>query len=66
MMCYKDMTFCWSDCTNTSCHRYFGATQEKEADMWWGGPNAPVALSDFSGSCPDYKPKGVCVKETIQ
>jgi len=65
-MCYKDMSFCGSDCTKSSCIRHFGVAEEKAAEMWWGGPNAPVAFMDFSGSCPDYKPKGVRVKETLQ
>jgi len=62
MICYKDMSFCGSDCTNSSCFRHFGEAEKKGAEMWWGGPNAPVAFMDFSGSCPDYKPKGVCTE----
>lgn len=58
MLCYKDMSFCLSGCTNTTCHRHFGPTEEKAAEVWWGGPDAPVAFMDFSGDCSDY----VCVE----
>ena len=54
MICYKDMTFCSSDCTNTECHRFFSEEQRENAEKWWGGPDAPVAFSDFSGDCPAY------------
>lgn len=59
-LCYKDMTFCSSDCTQTSCHRYFGDIQRVGAKAWWGdaeeklGYGPPIAFSDFSSSCPDY------------
>tara|TARA_R100000687_G_C6382291_1_gene133220 strand:- start:394 stop:573 length:180 start_codon:yes stop_codon:yes gene_type:complete len=57
MICFRDMTFCWSNCTNTACHRYFGEEEQKAAEDWWepleGEP--PVAFSDFSSTCPDYK-----------
>ena len=53
MLCYRDRTFCSSDCTNTSCWRYLSPTDEiraKELDL-------PVAYSDFSGDCPGYIPE---------
>lgn len=58
MICYRDMTFCASDCTNTACHRHFGPEQQKGARSWWSHDpeNAPVAFSDFSDTCPDYHP----------
>lgn len=55
MICYKDMTFCDSDCTNTLCVRLFTKKTREAADKWWGGPNAPVAFSDFSKGCKWYK-----------
>lgn len=57
MICYKDMTFCCSDCTNDSCFRYFGEEQSKGAKEWWShnSDNAPVAFSDFSDTCKGYR-----------
>lgn len=56
-MCYKDQTFCSSDCTNERCFRYFGKAQVEGARAWWDHDpdNAPVAFSDFSNTCPEYK-----------
>ena len=31
MICFRDMTFCSSDCTNTACHRHFGADDKAAA-----------------------------------
>lgn len=55
MICFRDMTFCSSDCTNTACHRHFGADDRAAAEKWWGGPDAPVAFSDLSLTCQFYK-----------
>lgn len=52
MMCFRDMTFCSSDCTNNACHRFFGPEHREEAEDWMENP--PVAFSDFSSGCPDY------------
>ena len=56
MMCYKDMTFCYSDCKNTECRRNITPTVEEEAIKWWGGDDYPMSLADFSSSCDDYTP----------
>ena len=63
-LCYKDMTFCYSDCTNTACSRHFGPEVEKKAIEWWGSEDAPIAFSDFSDTCPDYQPSNANEKET--
>jgi hypothetical protein len=55
MICYKDMTFCKSDCINTNCFRNWTEEKSKDAKKWWGSDNAPVAFSDFSKDCKDYK-----------
>jgi hypothetical protein len=58
MICFKDKTFCASDCVNSDCWRYFGAKGEGEARRWWSKrPNEtpPVAFADFSRDCPEYK-----------
>ncbi|MCC6720539.1 MAG: hypothetical protein IT555_21915 [Acetobacteraceae bacterium] len=58
MICFRDMTFCNSDCTRAACRRHFGADDQAAAEKWWGKPGAPVAFSDFSEDCPDYtRPK---------
>jgi len=56
MICFKDMTFCDSDCTNKDCARLWTEELQKQADEWWGGAGkgAPVAFSDFSGGCEEY------------
>ena len=56
MICFRDMTFCKSDCVNSECHRHFGDEERFGAERWWknleGEP--PVAFSDFSGNCDSY------------
>lgn len=58
MICYRDMTFCSAKCATTTCRRNFTEEEAQKARKWWGdspdGP--PVAFSDFSDHCPDYKP----------
>ena len=52
MLCYRDMTFCSSDCKNEECFRHFGAEQKVGADKWWDTFNtpgsAPIVFNDFS------------------
>ena len=51
MLCYKDRTFCSSDCTNRDCYRYLTPEdRNRAAEM-----DLPIAWSDFSDTCPDYK-----------
>lgn len=54
MICYKDRTFCKSDCTQRSCYRYYDEEVAKDAEDF----GLPVALSDFSNDCQWYKPEG--------
>lgn len=54
MICFRDMTFCASDCINNACRRHFGDDDRKAADAWWGGDGAPIAWSDFSDGCTGY------------
>lgn len=54
MICFRDMTFCKSDCINTECGRHYGDDDREAAIKWWGGEDAPIAFSDFSKTCPDY------------
>jgi len=55
MLCFRDMSFCDSDCTNTECHRHFGPSDRAAARAWWGGPGAPVDVKDFSKDCDHYQ-----------
>lgn len=56
MICYKDRTFCNSDCINTSCFRNFTDTERRGTRMWWSHDpdNVPIAMADFSKDCGDY------------
>lgn len=55
-MCYKDKTFCNSNCVNTECNRNFSPEQRAGAIKWWGNDTAPVAFSaSYRDGCEDYK-----------
>ena len=54
MLCFKDMTFCKSDCTNSDCWRFFSEELKKES-IEWMGEDAPIAFSDFSDVCVNYQ-----------
>jgi hypothetical protein len=49
-LCYKDQTFCNSDCTNSACFRFIHKDLFTEANDF----GLPVAMSDFSPSCEYY------------
>ena len=51
-LCYKDRTFCNSDCRNYECYRYYDAGIAKDAEDF----GLPVAIADFSNSCEFYLP----------
>lgn len=51
MICYRDMTFCDSDCVNSKCHRFI-STEILKGAVAWGGP---IARQDMSPYCPDYQ-----------
>ena len=56
MICFRDMTFCASDCINTQCRRHFCEVDMMQARAWWrhDPENAPIAWSDFSKGCTEY------------
>lgn len=60
MICYKDQTFCSSDCKNDTCFRHFTDEVHEAARLWWFDfqpdtpDNAPIAFSDFSKTCVAY------------
>ena len=45
MLCYKDQTFCDSDCTKEDCYRYFSDEEEKRAKKC----GLLIAICDYSG-----------------
>ena len=51
MICYRDMTFCASDCVNKACHRFVSAEIESRAKSL----DLPIARSDFSNDCTKYQ-----------
>lgn len=56
MICYKDMTFCCSDCTNSKCERHWDDKKRADARKWWGSDEGvPVAFADFSPTCESYE-----------
>lgn len=52
MICYRDMTFCQSDCVNTECVRYLSDEVFDGAEHMM----LPLALADFSRDCKEYVP----------
>jgi hypothetical protein len=54
MISYKDMTFCelHKMCEDgETCHRALTDEVKKDADKWWGGVSAPLAIADFKDVC---------------
>jgi hypothetical protein len=46
-MLYRDIAYCGSDCTNTTCNRYFGENEKVKAGAWWPrlySKNAKLAI----------------------
>ena len=60
MICFRDKTYCSSDCVNTRCSRNFSPSEKEASERWWKGLKGypPIAMSDFSNGCEDY----VCPK----
>lgn len=53
MLCYKDQTYCQSDCTNKECHRFLSDEIKEGAQK----RDLPIALCDFSKHCEEYESK---------
>jgi len=51
MLCYKDKTFCHSDCINRSCWRYLTDEDRRRSVEL----KMPISSSDYSRTCTDYK-----------
>jgi hypothetical protein len=59
MICFRDMTFCGSDCINTACPKHFGDDDQAAAREWARrcgfDDEVPVAFSDYSPECKEYR-----------
>jgi hypothetical protein len=51
MLCFKDMSFCRSDCINRECFRYLSDDVKARANE----VGLPIATADFSSECNDYQ-----------
>lgn len=49
-LCYKDRTFCKSDCINVGCFRYYDEGVAKDAEEF----GLPCSLSNFEKGCKNY------------
>ncbi len=61
MICFRDKSFCGSDCTKSDCPRHFGDDDWQLAKAWWARFDAPdreppIHYMDFAKTCPDYRP----------
>lgn len=52
MMCYKDRTFCASDCTNKDCFRFLPDEERNKA----AAAGFLFSFADFSENCDAYVP----------
>ena len=50
MICYKDQTFCRSDCINQECYRYYDSGVAEDALK----SGLPIATCDYSKTCDFY------------
>ena len=50
MICYRDMTFCSKgECLGgMECSRFVSDRVREGGEKWWGSPNFPLAVSDFT------------------
>ena len=60
MLCFRDQTFCASNCVRSECEKHFGPDDKEAAEAWAKRiglyPAVPVSRNDHSGECPDYRP----------
>lgn len=50
MICYRDQSWCQSDCINRECFRYLSDDVKTRANE----VGLPIATADFSQDCKDY------------
>ena len=58
------MTFCIANC-RTNCPIKLIPQGEEAAAKWWGSSDAPIAVSDYSDTCQDYK-ELTCSSDTFE
>jgi hypothetical protein len=51
-LCYKDRSYCGSDCVNTACSRFVSPAISAAAASF----GLPIAYMDLQTGCPDYRP----------
>lgn len=53
MICYKDMTFCVSKSCKKweGCFRALTKEVEKNAEIWWGNKDYPIAVFTEEPEC---------------
>ena len=51
-LCYRDRSFCGSNCTKRDCDRFYSEAVRASADAH----GLPIAFMDFSPRCDDYQP----------
>ena len=60
MICYRDRTWCGSDCVNAECSRNISTEVMATAKVWWQGFNSkdpvPFATMDLRKGCDEYQP----------
>ena len=50
MICYRDQSYCASDCINVECFRYLSDEVYQRANE----VRLPIATADFSEECKGY------------
>lgn len=65
MICYRDQTYCVANCSHAGCTRLLTPEVKEAATKWWGSSDAPIAVSDYSDTCPYYKEK-LCSSDTSE
>jgi len=50
MICYRDQSYCASDCINSQCFRYLSDKVKAGAEKC----GLPIAMADFSEECKGY------------
>ena len=50
MICYRDQSYCASDCINSQCFRYLSDEVKARANE----VRLPIATADFSEECKGY------------
>lgn len=54
MISYRDRSYCsMKNCPNKECSRNITEEVDKQATKWWGSPNYPICVVDFT-DCENY------------